>query len=165
MRRGCVLSPFRSGRPGPNVVALAPACQDSPRGVLVRSHCPTPGPRTPVTDREQVAAVQLAWRSDSAAATVGSGDHLLTGAGLAGVICGRAGLVLATPHPFPGPNSQPSAKCLPSANKGRTPAPSPPAPTSESGGRMRQSKWVFCAQTLGPRSLHPTSFASSFDIC
>lgn len=70
------------------------------------------------------------------------------------------------PHGRPGPSRQPSAKCFPSANKGRTPAPSPPAPTSERerGRVVSQSEWVFCAPTFGPRSLHPTSFPSPFDV-
>ena len=33
------------------------------------------------------------------------------------------------------------------------------------GGGACRSKWVFCAQTFGPRSSHPTSFASPFDVC
>lgn len=60
------------------------------------------------------------WWSNSAATAIES-DGLPsgepTGARLAGGICGRSGLVTATPHPFPGPYRQPSAKCLPLLTK------------------------------------------------
>lgn len=63
-----------------------------------------------------------------------------------------------------GPSRQPFANCLPSDNKGKTPASSLSAPTSDPEGGVPRFEWVFCPQTFGPRSLYPTSFASPFDV-
>ena len=163
--RGFAFCLLRRGRLGPRAVVLGPWCAGSPRGTLIWPHCPTPGHALVSLAPEQVGgpapgvAVRSCSRSDRVRrAPAHSGPpgrwHLCSG-----------GAGHHDPRPRSGPNRKPSAKCLPSANKGKTPAPSPPAPTSEwEGERVVPSGFsALKPSDLGlrilPLSLPPLTFA------
>lgn len=104
-------------------------------------------------------AVRSCSRSDR------SGGLLPTRVRPAGGICVRAGLVVATLTPVQDPAVSPPRSASPSANKGKTPAPSPPAPTSEREGErvvpsgfsaLRPSDLGVCNP---PLSLPPLTYA------
>ena len=134
--RGFAFSLLRRGwlgRLGPRAVVLGPGCPDSPRGTLIRPHCPTPAHALVLLARGrwwprarrggQILQPQRSVRRAPTHSGPPGRWHLCSGG------AGRR-----DPHPRSGPSRQPSAQCLPSANKGKTPAPSPPAPTSEREG-------------------------------
>lgn len=68
------------------------------------------------------------------------------------------------PTPFQNLNVSPLRSASPLLTK-EDPCSFPSRAHLLAGGGVRPSKWVFCAHTFGPRSLHPTSFASRFDVC
>lgn len=108
------------------------------------------------------------------------------GGGVAVRFCGRSDRVRRAPahwgpagrwHFFvrrdghcdpPTPFQDPPVSPLPSASRLLTkerplllPLPRPP----RTGESVRRPEGLFCAQTFGPRSSHPTSFASPVDVC